>query len=68
MATGTYQPERGDDVEIWIKRERDKYGSDMWDSENYNDRIAYLALDNLLDDYRLHSDTGVPLLSEEPMQ
>jgi len=47
-------PRRGDEVEAWIKRTRDSYDrfrwADSWD-----------ALDDLLDDYRLHADTGTPL-------
>lgn len=53
---------RGDAVEAWIKRQRDGYatggraplGSTM-------QRAAYDALDDLLDDYRLRSDTGTRL-------
>lgn len=49
----TYQPERGDAVEAWIKRHRDSYGSQVDD--------AWRVLDDLLDDYREHADTGTPL-------
>lgn len=61
-----HQPYRGDDVEVWIRRERDKYKDFRYYDICAN--ASYFALDNLLDDYRLHADTGVPLLSEEPMQ
>lgn len=50
-------PERGDDVEAWIKRERDKH-------DRYGDGTPdwmWCALDNLLDNYREHADTGTPL-------
>lgn len=58
-----HQPRRGDDVETWLKRERDKHVDN-----DGNELPYYWPIDDLLDDYRLHSDTGVPLLSEEPMQ
>lgn len=43
---------RPDAVEAWIKAARDEY--DEADPGHY-------ALDQLLDDYRLHADTGAPL-------
>ena len=51
----THQPQRGSDVEAYIKRWRDlaKPHSMIW-----------YALDNMLDDYRLHADTGTPLTRE----
>lgn len=49
-------PHRGSDVEAWIKRERDAHGSPADD--------AWRVLDYLLDDYREHADTGVPLGEE----
>ena len=52
-----HTPRRGDDVEHWIKRYRDAYGqigaSDVW-----------VVIDDLLDEYRLHCDTGTPLHQE----
>lgn len=45
-------PRRGDPVAEWIKRRRDEY------SEN---SIVWGVMDNLLDDYREHADTGTPL-------
>lgn len=50
-------PRRGDEVEAWIKRTRDLYNR----QGRYGDVIAWNALDDLLDDYRLHADTGQPL-------
>jgi hypothetical protein len=50
------QPRRGDAFEAWLKKERDDYASDR-----ANDPAAYDALDDLLDRYRLHADTGTPL-------
>lgn len=47
------QPRRDDNVAAFIKRHRDEY-PDRWDR-------GYIALDNLLDNYRLHADTGVDL-------
>lgn len=48
---------RGDAVEAWIKAARDRQNGDgtPWDRGRWN------VLDDLLDDYRLHSDTGTPL-------
>lgn len=59
---------RGDVVETWIKRHRDEWaiggrpplGSTL-------QRAGWDALDGLLDEYRLHADTGTPLDSTEPM-
>jgi hypothetical protein len=48
-------PERHDDVDRWIKRYRDNW-------ERWGGRTAeWYALDDLLDDYRRHADTGTPL-------
>lgn len=48
-----HYPERGDQVEAWIKDRRDKQGP-----FRYEDNEAWGALDNLLDEYRLAADTG----------
>jgi hypothetical protein len=50
------QPRRGDTVEAFLKRHRDRY--EPGDP-------GYFTLDVLLDDYRLHSDTGADLTVEE---
>ena len=52
-------PKRGDEVETWIKNFRGKFSkvSDEWH-----------AIDWLLDDYRLHADTGTPLHAEVEME
>ena len=47
-----HRPARGDDVETWIKRCRD---------EHSRLGLAWIALDDLLDDYREKADTGTPL-------
>jgi hypothetical protein len=47
-----HMPRRGSDVEQWIKRFRDAYIPGM---------SAWIALDDLLDDYRLRADLGTPL-------
>lgn len=60
------QARRGDEFEAWLKEKRDVY-SEARDRDEYSRAIWY-ALDDLLDDYRLHADTGVPLESKEPMQ
>jgi hypothetical protein len=52
-----HEPRRGSDVEAWIKRRRDEHDSpDL--------RARWFVLDDLLDDYRLHADCGVPLHQE----
>jgi hypothetical protein len=52
----SYQPEplprRGDQFEQWLKAQRDLC---IGHAGTYN------AVDGLLDDYRLHADTGTPL-------
>lgn len=50
-------PERGSPTEAWLKRWRDEWPKDD---------VVYAALDDLLDDYRLHADCGVSLLYEVP--
>lgn len=49
-------PTRGDAVEAWIKGWRDEYEPN---GELYN------VLDDLLEDYRLHADTGEHLRSSD---
>lgn len=51
-----HQPRRGDQVEAWLKAQRDDWASDRADVP-----ATYDALDDLLDLYRLHADTGTPL-------
>jgi hypothetical protein len=46
------QPRRGDAVETWLKAQRDEYREQTDD---------WFHLDELLDQYRLHADTGTPL-------
>jgi hypothetical protein len=50
-------PRRGDAVETWIKRTRDQFPETA---------VDWQALDDLLDDYRLHADCGVPLSEPTP--
>lgn len=47
------RPRRGDQVEAWLKAQRDDHRD--------ADRGQWTVLDNLLDRYRLHADTGTPL-------
>jgi len=54
------EPRRGDDVDRWLKRWRDRYREDGGEWEP----IAYGAIDDMLDDYRLHAGTGTPLDEE----
>lgn len=49
-------PRRGDAVEAWLKRQRDSIRV----QDAYDARWVAL-LDELLDAYRLHADTGTPL-------
>lgn len=47
------QAARGDAVETWLKAQRDEY--------HQTTDPQWQTLDYLLDTYRLHADTGVPL-------
>ncbi|MEO3860955.1 hypothetical protein [Acrocarpospora sp. B8E8] len=51
-------PQRGDHVEAWLKRQRDR-----WTEHTRQ----WTALDNALDDYRLHADCGTPLDQPTPL-
>jgi hypothetical protein len=53
-------PERNDNVAQWLKRFRDNYAKDGYASTG-TDYYRYSALDDLLDDYRLHANVGQPL-------
>lgn len=48
----TVPPRRGDAVETWLKAQRDAC---------FGHATTYNAIDGLLDEYRLHADTGTPL-------
>lgn len=48
-------PRRGDPVEAWLRAHRDRQ------VDEYGRTRGWHLLDNLLDDYRLHADTGTPL-------
>lgn len=48
-------PARGDAVEAWLRGQRDLHG------DRYGVTPAWYVLDDLLDTYRLHADTGTPL-------
>lgn len=45
-------PRRGDAVEAWLKARRDEYREQTDD---------WFLIDEVLDQYRLHADTGTPL-------
>ena len=50
-------PRRGDACEAWLKARRDSLlygGQDLYDE-------TWQLLDELLEDYRLHADLGIPL-------
>jgi hypothetical protein len=47
-----HQARRGDEVEAWLRRQRGEFGQRT---------PSWRALDYVLDDYRLHADTGTPL-------
>jgi hypothetical protein len=55
VAKPDFRPSRGDEVEAWLKRQRDKYPKNS---------SAWFPLDWALDNYRLHADTGTPLSQE----
>lgn len=48
-------PTRDDAVAQWLKARRDEH------SDRYGRLPAWYVLDELLDTYRLHADTGIPL-------
>lgn len=50
-----YVPSRDDDVAAWIKARRDEH------EDRYGRYPEWYAIDALLDQYRLHADTGTPL-------
>lgn len=58
-APEAHQCRRDDDVAAWLKRRRDEFEQGKGSEADYWD-----ILDNLLDDYRLHADTGTPLDTE----
>lgn len=49
----SHVPRRDSDVAAWIKRHRD--------DGLYPEGVAWHVIDSLLEDYRLHADTGTPL-------
>ena len=52
-----HQAKRDDDVDKWLKRQRLNYSVHSFE---------HTLLENLLDDYRLHADTGTPLSEDVP--
>jgi len=54
-----HRPMRGSDIDVWIKRWRDSFR----ESDGSRTGVWY-ALDDLLDNYREHADTGTPLVDE----
>ena len=54
-----YLPHRGDDVENWLKRMRDKVQGD------YSEHTAYQVIEKLLTRYRECSDYGLTLRPED---
>jgi hypothetical protein len=51
----TVPPRRGDAVEAWLKAQRDRWNRHGDSSEFWHE------FDSILDEYRLHADTGTPL-------
>lgn len=51
-----HQPRRDSDVAAWLRAHRERH--DYSAGNGFN---AWSAIDEVLDDYRLHSDTGTPL-------
>jgi hypothetical protein len=60
------QARRDDAVATWLKGKRDEYRqAGAWGpAEAAHNRTGYTILDGLLDEYRLHADTGTPLDQE----
>ena len=56
----THTPMRGDKFEAWIKWWRDQHITDEVGPRH----PAWTAIDAMLDDYRMHADTGTPLSEE----
>lgn len=58
-----FKPKRGDAVEAYLKRTRDELTSEEPTDILDEAGAEYEAdvIDELLDDYRLHADTGTPL-------
>lgn len=55
-------PHRGDQVEAWLKDRRDQYSHpETGTPMEANQYVAWTAIDNLLDEWRLASDTGQSL-------
>lgn len=50
----THRPQRGDDVEAWLRRWRDRQLGN-------GEEAAYLAIDKMLDRYRECADYGLTL-------
>lgn len=48
-------PRRGDHVEAWLRDQRDRH------TDGFTRDPEWEALDDVLDLYRLHADTGTPL-------
>lgn len=61
LALPPHVPHRGSDVETYIKNARERAKTPSGTPLD-----AYYALDRLLDDYRLHADTGTPLTEVAP--
>jgi hypothetical protein len=57
-----HEPRRGSDVEAWLKAKRDEMNTEDGDPS-----VHWFTVDAILDDYRLHADTGTPLDSTENM-
>lgn len=55
-----HEARRGDAVEAWLRRDRDAL---LADSADWAQQAA-AVVDDLLEDYRLHADTGTPLDAE----
>lgn len=57
-----HEARRDSDVAAWIKAYRDQYAEPK--DSPYSHPFAWHVLDELLNDYRDHADTGVPLGEE----
>lgn len=58
-----HQPQRGDDVERWLRRMRSAY--DPRCSASRRDRLGWEIIDDLLNRYRECSDYGLTLRPDD---
>jgi hypothetical protein len=55
-----HEPHRGDEVERWLTGWRDAFPADGLGVH----LIVWQTIDDMVEDYRVHADTGTPLDAE----